>query len=355
MRHIGIDLSKRKFSVVVLDEAGEVESRQTYAMDERGIGAFTNTLHPDDGVAFEAGGPCYYFYDLISPYVSNIKIISTTAFKVIKNSIKKTDMNDVHLIAKFLRYNELPEIYIPEKMYQHLRELLNFREKLVQMKTKNRNIVTAALEKEGVLIGRKTLDNPLHRKALRELEMSSVTRLKLICTLDRIDGLERDIHIVEQELKRIAKSNTCCRRQMVRLMQIPGIGELTAITIVSEIGGCIQRFSTKKEIASYAGLVRKTDQSGDSRKYRQVRRGRSLLKKTLTQVVLSQVGRYPSPVMDYYEYKKKEKGSGKAIVAAARKLITIIYIMLKYDRDYRFVEQNLYFQKLKKARLELVG
>jgi transposase len=355
MRHIGIDLSKRKFSVVVLDDEGEVESRQTYVMDEEGIASFISSLHKEDHVAFEAGGPCYHFHDLIAPYVSSIKIINTTAFRVIKNSIKKTDMNDAHLIAKFLRYNELPEIYIPEKLYQQLRELINFREKLVQTRTKNRNIVTAALEKEGILIGRKDLDNPLHRKALRELDLSSVTRIKLICTLDRIDLLERDIRMVEQEIKKMARENDRCRRQVVRLMQIPGIGELTAIIILSEIGGCIERFATKKEIASYAGLVRKTDQSGDSIKYRQARRGRSLLKKTLTQVVLTQVGRYPSPVMDYYEYKKKEKSSGKAIVAAARKLITIIYIMLKYDRDYRFVEQNLYFQKLKHARLELVS
>ena len=354
MRYIGIDLSKRKFSVVGLDHAGEVESRNTYVMNEEGIAAFTSSLHKDDHIAFEAGGPCYHFYDRISPYVSNIKIINTTAFRVIKNSIKKTDMNDAHLIAKFLRYNELPEIYIPEKLYQQLRELVNFREKLVQMRTKSRNIVTAALEKEGILIGRKDLDNPFHRTALRELEMSPVTRLKLLCTLDRIDLLEQDIRVAEKELKNMARSNDHCRRQMIRLMQIPGIGELTAIIIISEIGGCIERFPTKKEIASYAGLVRKTDQSGDSIKYRHARRGRSLLKKTLTQIVLTQVGRYPSPVMDYYEYKKKEKSSGKAIVAAARKLITIIYIMLKYDRDYRYVEQNLYFQKLKHARLELV-
>lgn len=355
MRYIGVDLSKRKFSVVVLDESGEVESRQSYAMDEMGIAEFTGSLSKNDHVAFEAGGACYHFYDLVVPHAGIVKIINTTGFRVIKKSIKKTDMNDAHLIAKFLRYNELPEIYVPEKLYQQMRELVNFREKLVQSRTKCRNIVTAALEKEGILIGRKDLDNPRHRAELKSCEVSPVTRIKINCTLDRIDNLERDIRMVDEELKSMARSDVSCRRQMARLMQIPGIGELTAIIIVSEIGGCIERFATKKEIASYAGLVRKTDQSGDSIKYRQVRRGRRMLKKTLTQVVLTQVGRYPSPVMDYYEYKKKEKSSGKAIVAAARKLMTIIYIMLKYDRDYRFVEQNLYFQKLKQSRLELVG
>jgi len=355
MRYIGIDLSKRKFSVVILNEEAEIEFQHTYPMDKTGIGQFTGSLRADDRIAFEAGGPCYHFYDLVMPHAGEIKIINSTAFRVIKNSIKKTDMNDAHLIAKFLRYNELPEIYIPEKLYQHLRELVNFREKLVQVRTKCRNIVTAALEKEGILIGRKNLDNPAHRFDIRSLDLSPVARLKIVCTLERIDVLERDIRMVEQELKSMAKGNERCRRQMVKLMQIPGIGELTAIVIISEIGGCIERFATKKEIASYAGLVRKTDQSGDSIKYRRARRGRSLLKKTLVQVVLTQVGRYPSPIMDYYEYKKKEKSSGKAIVAAARKLTTIIYIMLKYDRDYRFVEQNLYFQKLKHARLELVS
>ena len=54
-------------------------------------------------------------------------------------------------------------------------------------------------------------------------------------------------------------------------------------------------------------------------------------------------------------YKKKEKCAGKAVVAASRKLITVIYVMLKYDKDFWFVEQNLYFKKLRQANISLAS
>ena len=80
-----------------------------------------------------------------------------------------------------------------------------------------------------------------------------------------------------------------------------------------------------------------------------------MLKKTLTQAIFAQVGRYQNPIVDYYSFKKKEKCTGKATVAAARKLVTVIYIMLKYNKEYWFVEESLYFRKLKQCNLELVS
>jgi len=355
MRYIGVDLSKRKFSAVILDDDGEIVGKDTFAMDPAGITRFTSLLQPDDAVAFEAGSSCYHFYDLVTPYVKDVKIVNTYAFKVIKNSIKKTDMNDAHLLAKFLRYGELPIIYVPPVLYREMRELLNFREKLVQMRTKTRNMITTALEKEGILIARKQLDNPAHRQRLLDAPVTAVTRLKVSISLSRLDQLDNDLLKVEDHLRNMYRSDISMKNQVRRLMQIPGIGELMAITIAGELGGSIDRFSSKKEIASYAGLVRKTDQSGDSLKYRRIRRGRKLLKKTLTQIVLSQVGRYTNPIVDYYLFKKKEKCAGKAVVAASRKLITVIYIMLKYDKDFWFVEQNLYFKKLKQANISLAS
>jgi len=355
MRYVGVDLSKRKFSAVILDDNGDVVVKNAFAMDPAGIIRFTSLLQLDDVIAFEAGSNCYHFHDLVVPYVKEVKIVNTYAFKVIKSSIKKTDMNDAYLLAKFLRYGELPIIYVPPVLYREMRELLNFREKLVQMRTKARNMITTSLEKEGILIARKQLDNPAHREKLLDSPVTSVTRLKVSTSLAHLEQLDSDILKVENHLKEMYRGDPVARSQVCRLMQIPGIGELMAIAITGELGGSIDRFTSKKAIAAYAGLVRKTDQSGDSLKYRRIRRGRKLLKKILTQIVLSQVGRYSNPIVDYYMYKKKEKCAGKAVVAASRKLITVIYVMLKYDKDFWFVEQNLYFKKLRQANISLAS
>jgi len=51
--------------------------------------------------------------------------------------------------------------------------------------------------------------------------------------------------------------------------------------------------------------------------------------------------------VDFYQRKKQEKGAGKAICAAARKLLTVIYVILKKPLDYWFLEERLYQKKLK--------
>lgn len=59
------------------------------------------------------------------------------------------------------------------------------------------------------------------------------------------------------------------------------------------------------------------------------------------------VNRTNTPLMDFYARKKREKGSGKAICAAARKLLTIIFVMLKKELDYWYLEDRLYNRKLR--------
>jgi hypothetical protein len=65
------------------------------------------------------------------------------------------------------------------------------------------------------------------------------------------------------------------------------------------------------------------------------------------------VNRTTSPLMDFYQRKKKEKGSGKAICATARKLLTIVFVMLKKDLDYWYLEDRLYNQKLRQLNRAL--
>jgi transposase len=66
--------------------------------------------------------------------------------------------------------------------------------------------------------------------------------------------------------------------------------------------------------------------------------------------VLSQVNRAKTPLMEFYQKKKREKGSGKAIVATARKLLVIVFVMLKKELDYWYIEERLYNEKLKALR-----
>jgi lauroyl/myristoyl acyltransferase len=63
--------------------------------------------------------------------------------------------------------------------------------------------------------------------------------------------------------------------------------------------------------------------------------------------VLAMVNRTDTPLMEFYRKKKREKGAGKAICATARKLLTIIFVLLKKGLDYWYLEDRLYNRKLR--------
>ena len=347
MRYVGIDLSKHTFSAAYIDEKGTVVQQNQFTTDDEGVGVFLRTLEPEDEAALEAGCGMYRFYDLLVDRIASVKVINTYKFKVIKSSIKKTDANDAILIARFLRMNELPEVFVVDKEYRIVRELTAFRKKLVNQNTMMRNRINALLQKHGISLERKILDNRKHRARILELDLPEDVLFQITICLRAIALYEESIEHVESKMKAVIKSHEQMYIDVSRLLQIPGIGEISAIIICAEIGGHIERFKTKKEIASYAGLVNRTLQSGQTSRQVTTKRGRPELKTALIHAVLSQVGRYKNPIVEFYLFKKSEKCVGKAAMASARKLLTGIYIMLKYNKDYYYVEKELYYRKLR--------
>jgi len=78
--------------------------------------------------------------------------------------------------------------------------------------------------------------------------------------------------------------------------------------------------------------------------------GRKRLRTTCIGAVLSMVNRTKTPLTEFYQQEKQEKGAGKAIVATARKLLVIIWVMLKKGLDYWYIEERLYNEKLRALR-----
>jgi transposase len=116
---------------------------------------------------------------------------------------------------------------------------------------------------------------------------------------------------------------------------------------LAEIGD-ITLFETSKQLTAYAGLATSTRQSNETTRHGGLtKRGRKRLRTVAIQAVLSMAGRTVTPLMEFYQKKKREKGSGKAICATARKLLTIIFVILKKELDYWYLEDRLYNRKLR--------
>ena len=349
MRHIGVDLHKTNFVVCFLNE-DDTFRLETFPLSKAGIKRFVKQLEKDDIVAVEVTQNIYYFYDQVKAFVERVVLVDTYRFAIIAKSKKKTDKADAAALARFLKLDHLPTVPVPSEKVRELRHLLQARETFVGMRTKLKNLGHAALTRNGIALARSVFASKIARERLDKREdLSSADKVILDSALRQIDELDKEIERLEDEIVRLGKT----LKGLKRVLQLHGMNLLSAISLLAEIGS-IELFETSKQLVAYSGLATSVRQSNETiRQGHITKQGRKRLRTVTIRAVLSMVNRTHTPLMDFYQRKKKEKGSGKAICATARKLLTIIFVMLKKDLDYWYLEDRLYNQKLRQLNRAL--
>lgn len=343
MRHIGVDLHKTNFVVCFLNE-DESSHLETFPLSKAGIKRFCEQLKKDDAVAVEVTQNIYYFYDQIKAEVSRVVLVDTYRFSIIAKSKKKTDKADALALARFLKLDHLPEVPVPAERVRQLRHLLQARETLVGIRTKLKNLGHAALTRNGIALSRAAFATVVAReRLLKRDDLQSADRIILETAIRQIGELDAEVERLEAEIVRLGKNLKGIRR----LLGLHGMNLLSAISLLAEIGS-IEQFETSKQLVAYSGLATSVRQSNETTRQGHItKQGRKRLRTVAIRAVLSMVSRTKTPLMDFYQRKKREKGSGKAICATARKLLTIIFVLLKKELDYWYLEERLYNRKLR--------
>jgi transposase len=343
MRHLGVDLHKTNFVVCFLSD-DETTHIETYPLTKPGIARFVAQLEVDDEIAVEVTANIYYFYDQVKPHVSRVVLVDTYRFAVIAKSKKKTDKADAAALARFLKLDYLPTVPVPSERVRQLRHLLQARETLVGMRTKLKNMGHGALTRNGIALSRSAFASKISRIRLsKRNDLAPADALIMQAALRQIEELDREVEALGVEIVRVGKGLAGVKR----LLQVHGMNLLSAISLLAEIGD-IALFETSKQLTAYAGLATSTRQSNETTRHGGItKRGRKRLRTVAISAVLSMVSRTQTPLMEFYQRKKQEKGSGKAICATARKLLTIIFVMLKKELDYWYLEDRLYNRKLR--------
>ncbi len=343
MRHIGVDLHKTNFVVCFL-AADETQRIETYPLTRDGLARFKRQLRKVDVVAVEATQNVHYFYDQVKAHVTRVAVVDTYRFGVVAKSRKKTDKADATARARFLKLGWLPEVPVPSEQVRTLRQLLQARETLVSLRTKLKNMAHAAFSRNGVALTGAAFASAAGRaRLMRRDDLPAADLLVLRACLRQIEQLDTEVKGVEEEVVRRGKS----LRGVGRLLQVHGLNLLSAISLLAEVGD-IALFETSKQLVSYAGLATSTRPSSETTRHGGItKRGRKRLRTVCIQAVLAMVNRTATPLMSFYQKKKREKGAGKAICATARKLLTVIFVLLKKELDYWYLEDRLYNRKLR--------
>lgn len=327
---VGVDLHKTQFTVCFMDERNDVVIKR-YGMDKVGIEEFKKEIDKETIVGIESGINSDYFYDEIVGLVKKVVVINPTKFKVIALSLKKTDKTDARTIAEFLSKGfELPEVRRQSKEIKELKSLIQTRDKLVKLRTTLKNKLHGILMRNGIETKREMFSSEKRLEEIKEIPLSEMSKFEAEIIIRQIRELNKSIGEID---KRIEEKGEGLKGQE-NLQSITGIGKLSSTIILSNIGD-INEFEDEKKLAAYAGLVPKVEESNGKRRDGGItKRGNKILRTTLVQVTLIAI-RYNNYLRSFYLRLKAKKGTGKAIIATARKILGIIYMVLKHKLVFK--------------------
>jgi transposase len=164
---------------------------------------------------------------------------------------------------------------------------------------------------------------------LRAIPLSTTLAAERDEWLRLLDRLEEQRQAVERQLQATAKTDA----RVQRLLTHPGIGPLTALCLVHALSP-IERFATTRKVAAYVGLEPMEHSSGEKKQYGAISKaGNRLLRYLLGEA--AQVAAFrDDELRAFYQRLKLKRGTAKAVIATARKLLIRCYIMLRDGVDY---------------------
>ncbi len=235
----------------------------------------------------------------------------------------KNDVRDAADLADLLRMGRLPEAWIAPPETRELRELVRYRAKLVAIRSGLKAQIHAVLAKAGVLIAVSDLFGVTGRQRLAKVPLRPAYAERIRSLLELIDIL--DSH--EARFAAMIAERLDTHRGYQAIQQLPGIGPTLAAVFVAEIGD-VHRFTDPAQLCSWAGLTPRHRESDTV-----VHRGHITKQgsKPVRWAAIEAVQRHPTTAKISADKQRIEARRGKNIakVAAARKLLTLVYYGLR--------------------------
>ncbi len=275
-RYLGVDLHRTQFTVCTRWENGESSVRQ-WRIEQ--LSQFVQQLKADDEVAVEATGTTARFYDAVAGRVARVVVVNPHQFKLISQSVKKTDRGDAELLALYLAKGLLPEVRMKEKKHRELQHLSETRDLLVKQRSALKGKINNLLAAQGINLKKEALSSKVGLERVLALAASAVVKIELRVLVEQIRSLSRSIAEVE---KLIAEEGEQLPGH-ANLTSIKGIGTLSATVLLTAIGP-IRDFADEDKLAAYLGLVPKIQNSNETERSGGItKRGNKLARTALVQ------------------------------------------------------------------------
>jgi transposase len=310
MYYSGVDLHSDNCYITTLDENGALVKQQRIENISEHILDYFHSLPGSHQAVVESTTGWYWLNDLLQDNGIELVLAHAKYLKAISYAKVKTDKVDSQTLAILLRQDLIPRAHKISRDLRGLRDTMRIRLRLVQQRSDTlRRLKSIQAKFNG------SVPDP-YRFQLTVLEHTRDT------FAEQILALEKSLHPV-----------LIPNDDIQRLLNIPGIGKLSAFTIYLEIDG-IERFTSDKHFVSYCRLVPAADNSNRNVHHRSSKDGNKYLKIAFSDAAVHAIQFYPE-YKRLYQKLARRSGEATARTVVAKEIAKIVYYVLKNKTQYR--------------------
>ena len=324
--YIGVDFHPHQQTVSYCrsDESGV--HQVSLAHNPEQVRRFYRQL-PKAVVGIEASCTAAWFEQMLVELGHELKVGNPTAIRARARSRHKSDKRDADLLLDLLVKDEFPELWRRPPASQSVLEQLRFRHHLVKLRTQVCNRLQALAHAAG--LPKKGIQTNRARIALMAANFTETQSFEREHLFELLDDLTRRIKEVEQRLEEKAAGD----EKVQLLLTHKGVGLLSALAVVHTLGD-INRFPSSKEAVAYTGLDPLEKSSAGRVRFSSISKAGSSVLRHLLGQAMHVASRYDGELRSFYKRLASRRSKSIAKVAATRKLLVRLFIMLRDEIDY---------------------
>jgi transposase len=337
MYYIGLDVHKRTISYCVKDGSGLMHAEGSIPATRYDLDCWMKTLPQPWSAAMEATMFSGWIYDHLKPHAAALKVAHPVMLRAIAAAKKKNDRIDANKICDCLRCDFLPECYMAATSIRERRRTLRYRNLLVRQMVQMKNKIGMLLMEAGVTYNKQRLHKAGYFRELlaSNPEINEGLRALLRQCRETVVRLGK----TESALIRSLQQDRLLAERVERLMSIPGIGPITALTWALEIGE-VQRFSSIKKAVSYSGLCGAEKSSGNTVRRTPLSKQRNKHLQTTLIEAAKMAPRYSPKLALLYDREKQRGNANRATLAVARKLVAYLMAVDRGQTHFLVVDRE---------------
>jgi transposase len=333
MHYVGLDVHKKTIAYCVRQADGTIVEEGSIAATRQELASILERWPKPWTAGLEATMFSAWIYDQVRAFGGTVKVAHSMMLRAISAGKRKNDQVDAQKLADLLRCDYFPECHMAEPEIRDRRRVLRFRNLLVHQAVRMKNKVSGLLMETGVSYNKQKLHQKKYFSQMleeqkKEMPESLPGLLQLSRTaIEMLSGMDR-------QLMKALEHDTLLAKRVERLMTIPGVGPVLALTWALEVGDN-RRFPTLKNLVSYCGLCGAEKSSAGKQLRTPISKQRNKHLQTMLVEASKLAPRWNPQLALIYEREKQKGNRNRATLAVARKLVAYLLAVDRGERNFQ--------------------